>query len=725
MIRDEHGIPQVYADTPEDLFFAQGYVQAQDRFFEMDFRRHVTAGRLAELFGRDALETDLFVRTLGWRRVAEQELALLSPDTLQALDSFAQGVNAYLEDRSGGEISLEYAVLGFNGLDYTPEPWTATDSLAWLKAMAWDLGGNMQDEVDRSLANAELTRRQVDELYPPYPYDENTPIVDQGGIVDGVFEQDATGNSTRLPKRPSPPYGVDALRALAGAASASEPLSRLLGVGAGVGSNAWVVSGAHTSTGAPILANDPHLGATMPSVWYQMGLHCNVVSEDCPYDVTGFTFAGLPGVVIGHNAHIAWGFTNLYPDTQDLYLERVLDDDNVLYDGRRVPLEVREETFEIAGEEPETITVRVSRHGPLISDVSDELSMAGVTAPVPRRAPYRGFGYAVALRWTALDPGRTADALFAINQATNWDDFRDAARSFEVPSQNMVYADVDGHIGYQAPGRIPIRRSGNGTWPAPGWVSTYDWTGDYIPFDALPNLFDPDEGYIVTANQAVVGDEYPYFLSDNYDYGYRAQRIRQLIREGETLGQEDMLEIQLDTYSVLAERLTPLLRDVNLSSSYYRQGQRTFRGWDFSQQADSPAAAYFNVVWRNLLSLTFHDQLPEDAWPDGGDRWWAVMLELVKDPDNPLLGRRPHTRTRGSRSDPEPGADGRPRRADPDPLPRSRTLGVGQAAHAHAAQRVPRLRGFAGGVPLQPWRVRARRRTRRRQRHRLGRDRRV
>jgi penicillin amidase len=636
VIRDDHGIPQVYADTPEDLFFAQGYVQAQDRFFEMDFRRHVTAGRLAEMFGEDALETDMFVRTLGWRRVAEQEVGLLSPTTRQYLESFSSGVNAYLEEHDGGEISLEYAALGLGGLDYTPEEWTPVDSLAWLKAMAWDLGSNMEDEVDRSLATADLDPADIAQLYPDYPYAENTPIVNQGGIVDGVFEPEATGNSTREPRRPAPRYDARALEALGRAERAGRPLSELLGTTSGVGSNAWVVSGDLTESGAPILANDPHLGATMPSVWYQMGLHCRTVDNGCPYDVTGFTFAGLPGVVIGHNADIAWGFTNLYPDTQDLYLEQVDDDGTYLYDGERVPLETREETFEIAGEDDaKTITVRTSRHGPLISDVSDELSTVGANAPADDEAPERGSGYAVALRWSALDPGRTAESIFALNKAATWDEFRDAARTFDVPSQNIVYADVDGHIGYQAPGRIPIRRSGDGNWPVPGWDPAYDWTGDYIPFDALPHLFDPDSGMIVTANQAVVGKQYPYYIGDCYDYGYRAQRISNELRRMADAGKltpEDVLDLQLDNYSVLAERLTPRLLEIMLPTEYYRGGQRMLRGWDYSMDVDSPGAAYFNVVWRNLLELTFHDQLPEDAWPDGGSRWWTVMLEQLEDP---------------------------------------------------------------------------------------------
>jgi len=278
--------------------------------------------------------------------------------------------------------------------------------------------------------------------------------------------------------------------------------------------------------------------------------------------------------------------------------------------------------------------VRESRHGPLISDVSHELSTVGADAPPGKAAPDSGNGYAVALRWTALQPGRTADALFGINLASDWTDFRAAARKFDAPSQNLVYADTAGHIGYQAPGRIPIRRTGDGTWPAPGWDPAYDWRAHYVPFDALPNVLDPKDGYVVTANQPVTDDSYPYFLGSAFDYGYRASRIRHLLAGKDKLTVEDMAAVQLDTYSALAKRLTPLLEAAPLHRNYYQSGQRVLSHWNYRQDANSAGAAYFNVVWNNLLALTFHDDLPEKAWPSGGSRWWTVMLALIDDPHN-------------------------------------------------------------------------------------------
>ncbi|TDO45800.1 penicillin amidase [Kribbella sp. VKM Ac-2527] len=631
VVRDGNGIPQIYADKPSDLFAAQGYVHAQDRFFEMDFRRHVTSGRLAELFGKDALETDKFVRTLGWRRVAEKELGLLSPATRQYLDDYARGVNAYLDTHAGSGLSLEYAVLslqaavGGGDSDYRPEPWTAADSLAWLKAMAWDLGGNLDEEITRTKLAATIPAKTVNTLYPAYPYDRNEPILPEGSVdAEGRFSTTASESAARRVT-----LSKDLLKSLDSVDKVAKGLPQLLGRGDGIGSNSWVVSGEHTTSGKPLLANDPHLGATMPGIWSQVGLHCNKFSPQCPFDVSGFSFSGLPGVVIGHNSSISWGFTNLDPDVMDLYLER-LSGEGVLYNGKVEPLTTRTETFKVAGQEQdEKITVRETRHGPLISDVDDDAREAGDLAAKGKSTE----PYGVALRWTALTPGRTADAIFAINKAQTWSAFRTAATLFEVPSQNLVYADREGHIGYQAPGKIPIRRSGTGDWPVPGWDPKYEWAG-FIPFQAMPTEFDPADGIIVTANQAVVPKSYKYDLTNDWDYGYRSQQILDRIRRAGKLDVGKMSSIQLDTKNLNAEKLVPSLLRIGIDDDFDKQGQDVLRGWDFTEPADSAPAAYFNIVWRNLLALTFHDQLPESAWPDGGSRWFEVIRTLLDQPNS-------------------------------------------------------------------------------------------
>jgi penicillin amidase len=655
VLRDSAGIPQVYADSTEDLMFAQGYVSAQERFYEMDVRRHATAGRLAELFGEDALASDLSVRTLGWRRVAEAELPLLAPETRVALDAYAKGVNEYLDGRSASRISLEYVVLGAGGLDYSPEPWTSVDSLAWLKAMAWDLRGNMQDEIDRVLAIDAVGRERADELYPAYDHRASDPIVTQGAVVDGVFEQDASADGTRNPKRaPTGPAldrgrrdvgaSLDAVTSWDSLGQGSGRMPAWLGEGDGLGSNAWVVSGDHTDSGAPLLAADPHLGVSVPGPWLQVGLHCRSISAACPYDVAGYSFSGVPGVIVGHNASIAWGFSNLGSDVSDLYVERITD--GTARRGRQeVAVRERTETVEVEGGDDVTITVRSTDHGPIVSDVDETLSVVGDTAPLKGRDRFGSAGgeeYAVSLSWTGFTPSPTADAILGLNRAGGWDAFRQALSSFAIPAQNVVYADREGHIGYQATGLAPIRKSGNdGRLPSAGWRSENDWTGEFVPFDGLPNVLDPDGGVIVTANQAVAGPDYPYFLTDDWDRGYRSERISSLLdaalvpSEGDSSGTvslEELSAMQLDDRTPLGPVLTPYLLDVELPSGYFSAGQRLLRDWDFGQPAGSAAAAYFNAVWRNLLELTFHDELPEALWPDGGQRWVAVMTELLEDP---------------------------------------------------------------------------------------------
>jgi penicillin G amidase len=633
VVRDGNGIPQLYGDTMGDLMQAQGYVAAQDRFFEMDVRRHITSGRLSELFGQTTLETDEFVRTLGWRRTAAREMALLQPRTREALQSYADGVNAYLETHSPSHISVEYTLLAASGVNYEPEPWTPVDSLSWLEAMAWDLRGNMTDEIDRVLDLAGHTRAQVDQLYPAYDYGLHPPIVDQGAVVDGVYQQDATQPGTRNPERPA--YDARARGVLRRLGRGLADIPQLMGRGSGIGSNSWVVDGAHSSTGSPLLANDPHLGVSLPGIWMQIGLHCRVVDRQCPLDVSGFTFSGVPGVVIGHNANVAWGFTNLDPDVSDLFLEKIRGD-RWRHGGRWLPLKQRRERIEVHGRPDVTIDVRSTAHGPILSDVSAQIRDVGTQAPVTGGRP-DGTSYAVSLAWTGDEPSRTADAILGFDTARDWRSFRHAASRFAVPAQNLVYADRAGHIGYQAPGRIPIRQSGNdGLWPSAGWRPENDWTGAYVPFQALPNVLDPRDGFVVTANQAAVGPDYPYYLTRDWDQGYRSTRIRSLLTSAfaahGTASVADLAAMQLDTRNPMAPALVPYLLHIDLPRGYYSAGQALLRSWDFEQPADSAAAAYYNVVWSDVLADTFHDELPRAQWPDGGDRWMAVLTRLLQHP---------------------------------------------------------------------------------------------
>ena len=634
VLRDSFGVPQIYADNPEDLFLAQGYVQAQDRFFEMDFRRHLAAGRLSELFGKSQLESDTYIRTLGWRRVAEQELALLAPSTRRYLDAYAAGVNASIADRAAGDLSLEYSLLRLQGLDYSPQPWTAADSVSWLKVMAWNLGENLDEEAERAIITGKLGAGRAASLFPRYPLDDDfAPILRRGDVVGKAFDPSASRGSGRpLPAGLS----VDQLRKATGAlesvAKINRSIPRLFGSGSGageIGSNSWAVAGSGTASGKAILSNDPHLPTSIPSVFAQVGLHCRTLSEACPFDVSGFSMASVPGVVIGKNTKIAWGLTTSYVDAQDLYLEDV-QGDTVLQGGKYVPLNVITEEIRVRGEDqPRSIRIRSSPHGPLLSDVDQRLQQVSASRTTPGTAPY-----AVALSWTALQPGRTMDALLALDQAQNFAEFRAATALLSAPSQNFIYADTAGNIGYQLAGAVPLRRKGNGTKPSPGWDPTYGWQGT-IPFAKLPYVLNPPSGFIVAANQQVIGAQYPYPLGSTYSYGWRSQEIVDRLRDAPPLTMDSAEQFFYDDTIRFAADLVPILLKIKVADPWVVEGQRTLVGWDYSASKDSAAAAYFNVVCHNILKFTFRDELPQELWPAGGDRWYAVLTMLMKQTQNP------------------------------------------------------------------------------------------
>jgi len=621
--RDQFGIPQIYAQTTHDLFFAQGYVHAQDRFWQMDFWRHTGSGRLSEMFGDSTLDTDKFLRTLGWARVVQQELKEIDPENLAYLQAYSEGVNAYLDDHKGSALSLEYVVLKLLNPGYEPEPWSPLNTLTWAKAMAWDLGGNMDSEIERAILLKTLTPQQLDELIPPYPADKPV-IVPAANTAVKLNLQPPLASSTRLWANVNPTL-LDISRKF-------NALDDLLGSsGAGLGSNNWVISGKLTSTGMPLLANDPHLAAQMPSIWYEIGLHCQPKGPDCPFDVTGFSFAGVPSVIIGHNDRIAWGLTNVGPDVQDLYIEKVNPQNPNQYEvnGQWVDMQLVQETIQVGGGDPVPLTVRYTRHGPIISETylpADFTDKAGIELPSP---------YVVALRWTALEPSKVFEAIFGFNRAQNWDEFRQAARGFAAPAQNLVYADVDGNIGYQMPGWVPIRANGDGSLPVPGWTDDYEWNG-YIPFEQLPFAFNPPQGYLATANNAVVGFDYPYLITTVWDYGFRAQRIVDMIETApKPIDIAYIQQMQGDDKNLNAQNLVPVLLQIPLNDSRLENARQILDGWDYQETMDSSSGALFQSFWKHLLADTFQDDLPEDYWPGGDSRWFEVIRNLVQQPDSP------------------------------------------------------------------------------------------
>jgi penicillin amidase len=624
--RDARGIPTIVAESSADLFFAQGFVHAQDRFWEMDVRRHITAGRLSEMFGDAQVETDTFVRTLGWRRVAEEELGLLSQDTLDALSAYSAGVNAYLADRSPSQVSLEYSLLAVTARGYEIEPWTPADSVSWLKAMAWDLRANLEEETDRALLVPTI-RSRVGQLYPPYPYDRHQTIVTGGRVAGDRYVPPlggpARGSTSLVPVLPA--LFDDVTR---GAALLDEWLGAY---GPGVGSNSFAVTGERSASGGALIANDPHLAPSLPGIWYQMNLQCREVGDACPFTVGGFTFSGIPGVVIGHNDRIAWAFTNNGADVSDLAYEAI-NDAGYVRGGEIIPFDTRVETIQVSGGQAVDVTVRSTAWGPMLSDVSSSHRDAVTSAFSPADLPGGATDVGLALKWTALTPGRTADAILELNRATTFDEFRRAAMSFEVPSQNLIYADVDGHIGYQMPGKIPIRSSGEGATPVTGWSTTSGWRG-FVPFRQLPWVLDPPEQYIVAANQAVVDESYPYTLTRDWGYGYRSQRLVELIEASEPLTPESAADLMTDTQNTFAPLLIATLLEVDAErlDTKTLQARELLVDWDFRQDADSAGAAYYNAVWRHLLAGIFHDELTGDLRPDGGDRWFEALQLILAD----------------------------------------------------------------------------------------------
>jgi penicillin G amidase len=622
--RDDHGIPNIYAATTHDLFIAQGYVHAQDRFWQMDFWRHIGSGRLSEIFPSE-VETDSFLRTLGWQQIVEQELKLIDPDSLLLLEAYADGVNAYLSKTNGSAISLEYLILGILNPTYSPEPWTPINTLTWAKSMAWDLGGNMSNEINRSLLLKSLSPEYVSELYPLYS--QANPVI-VPNIEDFTSLQNFSSRNAII---------SSISQSILNTSRNISLLTKLLGpTGNDIGSNNWVVSGNYTDTGSPLLANDPHLGIQMPSIWYQVGLHCSPVSESCPFNVSGFSFAGVPGVVIGHNDRIAWGVTNVGPDVQDLYIEKInpLNPNQYEYKGEWIDMDIRQEKINVAGGEPVDLTVRSTIHGPIISDTYGPLTESNDTNDKSfseKSGIYLPENYVISLKWTALEPTKIFNAIWGFDKAKNWNEFREAAKNFVVPAQNLVYADVDGNIGYQMPGNIPMRLSGDGTLPVPGWSGEYDWAG-YIPFDELPYVLNPTSGFIVTANNQVNPWNYPYLITQDWDYGYRAARISDLIQSNlSNITIETFRQIQGDNYDASAAILIPILSKFDFKQNNLEIYLSMLQNWDFQNSMDSAPAALYSVFWRYFLVNTFGDELPSDLQPEGSSRWFEVVATMATD----------------------------------------------------------------------------------------------
>jgi penicillin amidase len=587
VIRDEWGVPHIYAQNDHDLFFAQGYVHAQDRLWQMEFNRRIGSGTLSAALGEATLNQDRFLRTLGLRRAAEKDWALMDDDMRAFLQAYADGVNAFI-DSHRDRLPLEFTILGVD-----PETWTPVDTLAWGKVMSYELCANYDNELLRARLVAELGEAAAQQILPPYP--DAGPVIIPPGVRSYAWLRGARFNR---------------LDVLAGTLGESRREW---------GSNNWVVHGSRTATGKPLLANDTHLGLNMPSVWYENGLHGG------RFDSVGYTFPGVPLVVIGHNGRIAWGVTNLPADVQDFYVEK-LDDPaqptRYEFQGEWRDLEVLRETIEVKDGQPEILDVLITHHGPIMNDVLGDMEDAEP----------------LALQWTALEGTRLFHAVQHVNLATNWEEFRQALSYWDAPSQNFVYADIEGNIGYQTPGRIPIRAAGHqGLAPVPGWTGEYEWQG-FIPFDELPSVLNPSTGFIVTANNKVVPDDYPYHLAYEWSASFRARRITDLLAADDSVTLEDIQDIHAQTYSMPAEALRPYLLAVQPDDDLQERALDLVKGWDLYLEADRAGASVYEAWYGFLVRNTVGDELGDDLleeYLDYGTIHVTTMVEMMAQADSP------------------------------------------------------------------------------------------
>jgi penicillin G amidase len=593
IVRDADAIPHVFATTRLDGLFGLGYVHAQDRLWQMEFQRRVGHGRLSEIFGSATVPQDRFLRTIGFGRAARAAWERLPQEARQSIDAYVAGVNAFITTHTGRHLPPEFTLLRF-----APEPFTGVDVLVWVKMMAWDLSANYSSELMRHDMLARIGAERMAQLLPPYPADGLSILNDQPSLP--------TAQESVRHVAPARHGSTPLWSALASTLSSGHPMvaDMLLGSATheATGSNNWVVDGTLTATGQPMIANDPHLGTHVPSIWYLAHVSAGEL------DMIGATLPGTPAVALGRNRYMAWGATNVAADVQDLYLERLDPTGRFAeFRGALEPIRVVPETITVKGGAPVHVNVRITRHGPLVSDaINANNAESSRTRSLP---PLE----ALAFRWTALDDDDlTVHAFLRLNQARNWDEATAALRDYATPSQNFVFADVEGHIGYYAPGHIPVRASGDGSRPAEGWTGEAEWTG-YVPFEQLPHVYDPPEHFIVTANNRPSGAAGAPLVGLEYPTPYRAQRIVDLLREltsRKKLTPNDFRAIQADTVSLHARELLPrLLAHAVPTEPQDRAALEILRGWDDDARADAAAPAIFEAWFLRLAPTIVGDDL--------------------------------------------------------------------------------------------------------------------
>lgn len=601
--RDEYGIPHIYANSVEDMFFAQGYVHAQDRFWQMEVQRRVAQGRTAELYGEFTLDVDILARNIGWNRIGSATWAMYqesSPETVAALEAYSAGINAYL-DENRDNFSLNMTIWEVIDEPWEIEPWTPEDTLMLGVALDWGFGGGMYREQERAILRQTLGESAETDLWPYYsddrPYILTNPIAEEGS------------NNLVLPENTVLSPNLNFI-----GATQNSPFG--IGLHPFAGSNSWVVSGKHTDTGLPMLANDPHLDLEIPSRWYEVALH------GPGWDVVGFSFAGVPGVVIGRNNHITWGLTNARVDTQDLFIEKINPVNPLQYEfeGEWHDMTVITEVIGVADIGDYVLDVRQTHHGVIVTDADERLDQV------------------LALSWASSEPSRVMQAILELNQASNYAEFRDAMRIWDTLSQNIIYADVEGNIAYQLPGRIPKRRNGDGSLPVPGWTGEYEWDG-WIPFEELPSLLNPVSGYIITANNAIVDENHPYVISREWGSGDRAARIQEMLEitlaENGQITINDFARVQLDAKSLLAADYVPLLLDLSSDDERVIAALEQLRNWDYQENRESVATTIFEIFYMHLANAVVGDELGaiQDVYLFDGNTQRIFFHNLSQQPD--------------------------------------------------------------------------------------------
>ena len=595
IVRDADAIPHIFAATKRDGLYALGYVHAQDRLWQMEFQRRVGFGRLSEIFGETTVPQDRFLRTVGYGRAARAAWRATAPETRAEIDAYVAGINAFLASHRGSTLPPEFTLLRF-----APEPFDGADVVVWQKMMAWDLSGNYALELLRRDLAARVGAAGLAELMPPYARDGLSilPSLKPPIVARGIGAT-VSGGPDNLPAGGAASWSSAFARGLSG----GHPAVRDLLVGGTVteslGSNNWVVDGTLTASGKPLLANDPHLSTRMPSTWYLVHISAGT------YETIGASIPGTPAIVLGRNRFIAWGATNVAADVEDLYQEKLDPTGRFAeFRGRQEPLQIVPETILVKGRAPVLVEVRISRHGPLVSDaITANNAATAAGRALPPLEP-------LAFRWTALDPDDTTTAAtMRMSEARNWEEFTAALRDFVVPSQNFVYADVAGHIGYYAPGRIPIRGRGDGAMPSAGWTGDSEWIG-WVPFDDLPHAFDPPGHAIVTANQRPMPADYPYSLGVDWPEPYRAQRVTDLLRANARLTPDTFSAMQADRLSLHAQTVLPvLLERAHPESPADIQAVDLLRRWNRDARGDSGAAAIFEAWFLRLAPALLTDDL--------------------------------------------------------------------------------------------------------------------